>query len=114
MHAAQGRSLHANIFILSREPQAVQLRPVIAQGEASAISEDAARQFSFNTVRAIILSDGATGAQKANFLLPPESWEEGRVYEGTVAGAVRHLRGLQLLRHGEDCIRATFEWVEQP
>jgi hypothetical protein len=112
MHAEPGRSLHANIFILSREPQAVQLRPVIAQGEPSAISEDAARQFSFSNVRAIILSDGATGSQTANFLLPPENWEEARVYEGTVAGAVRHLRGLQLLRRGDDYVRATFEWVE--
>ncbi len=112
MHAEPGGSLHANIAVLSRAPQAVQLRPVIAKGEVSNISEDAARQFSFASVRAIIVSDGAPGSQKANFLLSPDHWEEGRVYEGTVAGSVRHLRGLQLLRRAEDYVRATFEWVE--
>jgi len=112
MHAEPGRDMHANIAVLSRAPQAVQLRPVIAKDEVNIISEDAARQFSFPSVRAIIVSDGAPGSQKANFLLGPDHWQEGRVYEGTVAGSVRQLRGLQLLRRADDYVRATFEWVE--
>jgi hypothetical protein len=113
MHAEPGRGMHANIAVLSRAPQAVQLRPVIAKDEVNIISEDAARQFSFPSVRAIIVSDGAPGSQKANFLLGPDHWQEGRIYEGTVAGSVRQLRGLQLLRRADDYVRATFEWVEQ-
>jgi hypothetical protein len=114
VHAEPGGGKHANIAVLSRAPQTVQLRPVIAKDEVNIISEDAARQFSFPSVRAIIVSDGAAGSQKANFLLGPDHWQEGRVYEGTVAGSVRHLRGLQLLRRADDYVRATFEWVEQP
>jgi hypothetical protein len=113
MHAEPGRGLHANIFVLSHQPQAVQLRPVIAKDEANIVSENAARQFAFKSVRAIIVSDGAAGAQKANFMLPPDSWEEGRGYEATIGGAARFLRSLQLLRHGDDYMRATFEWVQE-
>jgi hypothetical protein len=111
MHAEPGHGMRANIAILSREPQAGQLRLVIEQGDVNAFTENAARQFAFNSVRAIILSDGSTGSQKANFLLPPEHWEGGRVYEGTVAGTVRQLHSLQLLRRGDDYVRASFEWV---
>jgi hypothetical protein len=111
MHAEPGHGMHANIAILSREPQAVQLRLVIGQEDVNAFTENAARQFAFNSVRAIIVSDGSTGSQKANFLLPPEHWEGGRVYEGSVAGTVRHLHSLQLLRRGDDYVRASFEWV---
>ena len=64
-------------------------------------------------MRAVILSDGSAGSQKANFILSPEHWQAGRIYEGTVAGTVRHLHSLQLLRHGDDYVRATFEWVAQ-
>ncbi len=111
MHAEPGRGMHANIAILSREPQAVQLRLVIEQHDADAVTENAARQFAFNNVRAIIVSEGSAGSQKANFLLAPEHWEAGRVYEGTVGGSVRHLHSLQLLRRGDDYVRASFEWV---
>lgn len=111
MHAEPGHGVHANIVILSREPQAGQLRLVIELGDANALTENAARQFAFNSVRAIILSDGSAGSQKANFLLPPEHWEGGRVYEGTVAGTVRQLHSLRLLRRGDDYVRASFEWV---
>ncbi len=110
MHAEWGRSLHADIAILSRDSQAVQLRVV---GEESVVSEETARQFDFNSVRAIILSDGSAASQKPNFLLPPESWKEGRVYEATVGGAARYLCSVQLLRRGDDYVRATFEWVAQ-
>ncbi len=111
MHGDPGHGMHANIAILSREPQAVQLRAVVEQGEVDRISESAARQFAFNNVRAVILSDGSAGSQKANFLLPPEHWHAGRVYEGMVAGTSRHLHSLQLLRRGDDYVRASFEWV---
>ncbi len=112
MHAEPDRSRHANIYVMSRDPQAVEMRPVIAKGEVNVLSEAAARQFGFKTVRAIIVSDGAGAPQNANFLLPPDSWEEGRVYEATIGGASRFLRSLQLLRHGDDFVRATFEWVQ--
>ena len=113
MHAERDRSRHAKIYIMSRDPQAVEMRPVIAKGEVNVLSEAAARQFGFKHVRAIIVSDGAGAPQNANFLLPPDSWEEGRVYEATIGGASRFLRSLQLLRHGDDFVRATFEWVQQ-
>jgi len=113
MHAEPGRSLHANIYVMSRQPQAVPLRPVIAKDEVNVFSEDAARQFGFKSLRAIIVSDGAGASPKANFLLPPDSWEEGRVYEATIGGASHFLHSLQLLRHGDDYVRATFEWVQQ-
>ena len=113
MHAEPDRSLHAIIYVMSRHPQAVELRPVIAQGEVNVLSEAAARQFGFKSVRAIIVSDGTGASQNANFLLPPDSWGVGRVYEATIGGASRFLRSLQLLRHGDDYVRATFEWVQQ-
>jgi hypothetical protein len=113
MHAEWGRSLHAHIAILSRDSQAVQLRVIIATGEENAVSEEAARQFDFNRVRAIILSNGSAATQRPNLLLPPESWKEGRDYEATVGGTTRYLRGVQLRQRGDDYVRATFEWVAQ-
>lgn len=113
MHAESGGGLHANIAILSRDPQTVQLRTLIATGEENAYSEQAAQEFAFNRACAIILSDGSAAPQKPNFLLPPENWKEGRVYEATVQGSARYLRGVQLLRRGDDYVRATFEWVAQ-
>ena len=113
MHADWGHSLHAHIAILSRDSQAVQLRAVIAMGEENAVSEAASQQFDFNRVRAIILSNGSAAAQSPILLLPPESWKEGRVYEATVGGATRKLRGVQLRQRGDDYVRATFEWLEQ-
>ncbi len=113
LHAEPGRSLHANIYVMSRHPQALQLRAVIAQGEEAAVSESASRQFDFSGVRAIIVSDGAEGSQKANFMLAPDNWKEGRAYEATIGGATRFLRSQQPLRHGDDYVRAAFEWVQQ-
>ena len=113
MHAESDGRLRANIAIVSRDPQAVQLRLLVASGEDNAYSEQAARQFAFNATRAIILSDGSEATHKPNFLLPPESWKPGAVYEATVDGAPRQLRGAQLLRRGDDYVRATFEWVAQ-
>lgn len=111
MHVEWGHSLHADIDILSRASRAVQLRVVIAKGEENIFSEETARQFDFNRVRAIIVSDGSATDAKPHLLLPPESWKEGRVYEATVEGAARYLRGVQLRERGDDYVRATFEWV---
>ena len=116
MHADWGRSLHAEIAILGRDSQAVQLRVVSAEGEENVFSEATARQFDFNRVRAIILadrSDSSAAAQRPNLLVPPESWKEGRVYEATGEGAARYLRSVQLRQRGDDYVRATFEWVAQ-
>jgi hypothetical protein len=112
LHAEPGR-LHANIQVISRHPQALELRAVIAQGEEAALSESASRQFDFKGVRAIVVSDGAEGSPKANFMLPAASWKERRAYEATIGGATRFLRSQQLLRQGDDYVRATFEWVQQ-
>jgi len=114
MHAELDRSLHADIAVLSREPLAVPLRALLTRTEQSVFSEASSRQFAFNEVRAIILDDGSHGAQKPNLLLPVESWKEGRVYEATIGEGTRFLRGVQLLRRGDDYIRATFEWVAAP
>jgi hypothetical protein len=113
MHAESGAGLHANVYIISRNPQAVQARAVIVRGEEEGMSEETSRQFAFNNVRAIILSDGSNASQPLNFLLPPDNWKEGRVFEAPMEGAARYLRGVRLLRRGDDYVRATFEWTEQ-
>ena len=51
------------------------------------------------------------GRHALNLVLAPESWKEGRVYETTVDGSARRLRGARLLRRGDDYARVTFEWV---
>lgn len=114
LRAVPGHGQHANIFIMSRDPQALQLRPVIAKDEETAYTEQSARQFAFNSVRGMILSDGSTASQPPNMLIPPDSWREGRVFEATVDGAPRYLRVVRILRHGDDYLRVTFEWVAQP
>jgi len=108
-----GGSLHADIAVLSRKPQALSLREVLKKGEDSVVSEAASRQFAFSSVRAVILADGTDGAQPANLLLPAESWSEGRIYETTDTPA-RYLRGLKAIRLGDDYVRATFKWVSAP
>jgi len=108
-----GGSLHADIAVLSRKPQALSLREVLKKGEDSVVSEAASRQFAFSSVRAVILADGTDGAQPANLLLPPETWKEGRIYE-TAETPARYLRGLKAIRLGDDYVRATFEWMSAP
>src|SRR5436189_3258886 len=113
---AKPAGLHAEIAILGRDSQAVQLRVVSAEGEEDVFSEATAREFDFNRVRAIILadrSDSSAAAQRPNLLVPPESWKEGRVYEAAGEGAARYLRSVQLRQRGDDYVRATFEWMSQ-
>lgn len=114
MHAESAGKLHTDIAVLSREPRALSLRALLARGEDGAFTEASSRQFAFNGVRAIILTDGSGGAQTSTLLLPSENWKEGRIYEATIGDAPRYLRGLQALRRGEDYVRATFEWVAGP
>jgi hypothetical protein len=116
MQAEWGHGLHAEIAILGRDSQAVQLRVVSTEREESVFSEATARQFDFNQVRAIMLadrSDSSAAAQTPNLLIPPESWKEGRFYEAPAGSAARYLRGVQLRQRGDDYVRATFEWVTQ-
>jgi hypothetical protein len=111
MHAKRDGSMHATLAIISRDPAAVELRTLYEQHEGNAFSEQAAREFAFNRARAIVLADDPAASQTLNLLLAPESWKEGRAYEATVGGAVRRLRGVRLLRRGDDYARVTFEWV---
>jgi hypothetical protein len=82
MQGDWGRSLHAEIAILGRDSQAVQLRVVSAEGEESAFSEATARQFDFNRVRAKAESAGPArkleggpplrGAGRQRCAVPPQ------------------------------------------
>jgi hypothetical protein len=114
MHAEPGGGLRADIAVLSRKPQAVSLREVLEQYEDSVFTDASSRQFAQNRVHAVILSDSAGPSQPPNLLLPPESWKEGRIYELQGGDSPRYLRGLQLVRRGDDYVRATFEWVSAP
>jgi hypothetical protein len=114
MRAAPGGGLHADIAVLSRNPQAVSLREVLEQYADSSFTNASSRQFARNSVHAVILSDGAEPSQPPNLLLPPEAWKEGRIFEAQEGEAVRCLRSLQVVRRGGDFVRATFEWVSAP
>lgn len=114
IHARPDGGLQADMSVMSRAPQARTLREVLKKDEDRVFTEASSKQFSMSTLRAVILADGAQGAQPANFLLPPDSWTEGRVYELQGESESRYLRGLQIVRHGDDYLRATFEWVEAP
>ncbi len=114
MHSRPGGSSHADIAVLSRDPKAVSLRAVLQKGEDGVFSEASSKQFAFSSVRAVILADGAEGSQPANLLVQPEHWKEGRTYETQGEEPTRFLRGLQVVRRGDDYVRATFEWVAGP
>jgi len=111
VHAKREGCLHATIAILSRAPQAVELRTLYAHGEEIGYSAEAAQEFAFNRACAIVLADGSAASQTPNLLVAAEGWKEGRVYEVAVNGSTRQLRGAQLLRRGEDYARVTFEWL---
>jgi hypothetical protein len=110
VRAEPDHSLHVTLYVLTHRPQAVQLQARIEPGEEAVYTGEAARQFDFNSVRAIIVSEGEPGSQAANMLLAPQGWKAGRVYELGAGGAARNLRGLQMLRRRDDYVRATFEW----
>lgn len=115
IHAQPDGRLQADVSLMSRTPQAHTLRKVLGKGEDGVFSDASARQFGMSLVRAVILADGAEPGRRANFMLPPEGWVEGHVYElQSDAAAPRYLRALQVVRRGEDYVRATFEWVEAP
>jgi len=106
--------LQADVAVLSREPQARSLHELSEMGEDRAVSDAAARAFAYAGVNAVIVADGADSAQPANLMLPAQSWKEGRIYELQTEDQSRYLRGLQLVRRGDDYVRATFEWVSGP
>jgi hypothetical protein len=110
MHCEPNQEAQVDIALLSRKPQALQLREVRAKGEESAVSEAASRQFDSASVRAIVLSDAADGPSGSSLLLPAASWKPGRIYE-TADDPVRRLRAVQAIRYGDDYVRAKFEWL---
>lgn len=113
IHAAPNRGPHVVVYVLSRTARAVQLQARIEPDEEAVYTGEAARQFDFNRVRAIIVSDGAGGTQTPNILMAPDGWKEGRVYElEQEGGAPRILRGMHLMRQRDDYVRATFEWLD--
>jgi hypothetical protein len=114
IHAQPDGRLQADISLMSRTPQAHTLRKVLQKGEDRVFTDASARQFGMSLVRALILADGAEPGRPANFMLPPESWAEQRIFELQNDAAPRYLRGLQIVRRGDDYVRATFEWVEAP
>jgi hypothetical protein len=114
VHARPDGGLQADVAVLSRTPRAQTLREVLEKGEDRAFTNASAKQFGIRSVRALILADGAEPGQPANFVLPPESWTEGRVYELQTDGESRYLRGVQVVRRGDDYVRATFEWLAAP
>jgi hypothetical protein len=113
MHARPDGGLQADIAVLSRVPGEVSVRAVIGKYEDSVFSDASSKQFAAHTVHAILLSEGAEGAQPPNLLLPPAEWHEGRIYEVQAKEGPRYLRGLQAVRRGDDYVRATFEWLQE-
>jgi hypothetical protein len=114
MHPRADGGLQADIAVLSRAPRAIELREVIGKYDNGAVTEAAARQFGAGGVKAVLLADGSDSAQPANLLVPSDHWCAGRVYELQEGDAPRYLRTVQAIRHGEDFVRATFEWADAP
>jgi len=113
VRAEPGRGPHVVVYVLSRTARAVQLQARIEKGEEAVYTGEAARQFDFNRVRAIMVSDGAGGTQTPNMLVAPDGWKEDRIYElESEGGAARVLRGAHLMRQRDDYVRATFEWLD--
>jgi hypothetical protein len=110
MRARPDGGMQAGIALLSLAPREVSLRAVLREYEYSVYTDASLREFEGHTLRAVILADGSTGVQ-ANLLVAPGDWQEGRVYELQTNDTVRRLRGLQVVRRGDDYVRATFEWV---
>lgn len=114
IHPQPDGRLRVDISLMSRAPRAHTLRRVVRNGEDDAFTDASAKQFGMSLVRALILADGAEPGRPANFMLPPQSWAEGRVFELQSDAASRYLRGLQIMSRSDDYVRATFAWVETP
>jgi hypothetical protein len=114
LHARPDGGLQANIAVLSRAPQARTLRRVLKTGEDRPFTEAASKQFGMSSVRALMLAHDANAGQPAHFVLPPESWTGGRLFELEKDSELHYLRGLQVVRRGDDYVLATFEEVPAP
>ncbi len=114
MHTGSDGSLQADIAVLSDGPQAHSVREVLAKNEDSAFTEAASRQFGLSEVNIVILADEMDEGQPPNVLVKPEHWKAGRIYELQEDDSARYLRGLKAIRHGDDYVRATFEWISDP
>lgn len=112
LHAQPNGGLDASLFVVSREPQAVHLRPILPKDEEAESPEEFARFFPFTRVRALILADDQARARMPNLLMPPEHARLGQAFEVTDDG--RYLKTVRLLRRGEDYARLAFEWCEAP
>ena len=114
MHAELGRSMHVDIAVFSREPLVVSLRALGKVNEDGADWETSSGGFASNYVSAILLPDVSKAVGKLFLLLPREGWKAGRVYEAMLGEPSRYLRILQLLKRGDDYVRAAFEWMSKP
>ena len=111
MHADPGRPMHATILVLTREPVAWQMRSVVETTEEKGITEEAARQFSYLQIRALMVSDG--NGHPANLLMPPDQWKPGRTFELGGDDQKRYVRCSRLLRRGDDYVRVAFDWADR-
>jgi hypothetical protein len=112
LHARPDGGLHADIAVLSRAPEARTLRQVFRKGEDRPYTEAASKQFGMSSVRALVL--GTEPGQPVNLLLPPERWAAGRVFELEKDSELHYLRGVQVVRRGDDYVLAAFERVPAP
>jgi hypothetical protein len=110
-HADIGKDAHIDIALVSRNPVGVSLRPQARGSPGGADWDASAGTFAFVNVSAILLPDASQAAGTPHLLLPPESWQEGRVYESMLAEGPRDLRLVRALQRGEDFVRAAFEWL---
>ena len=111
LHAQPDGALQANIAVLSRAPGAT-LRQVFGKDEDRPYTEAASKQFGMSSVRALILAQDA----KAGEHRPAAGalGGRGRVFEFERDSELHYLRGLQVVRRGDDYVLATFEWVPAP
>jgi hypothetical protein len=114
MYTRPGGDLQADFAVLSRAPRAVSLREVLGKDEDSVFTNASSRAFAMSAVNAVILGDGANRAQPPSLLLAADHWKPGRIYELQEGSDVRYLRGVKVLRQGEDFVHTTFEWVAAP
>jgi hypothetical protein len=114
MRARPDGGLQSDVAVLSREPRARSLREVLEKSDDGVFTDASSKQFGLSDVNAVILADGTDGTQPSNLLLSAQSWKQGRTYETQGETPPRYLRTLQAVRHGDDYVRATFEWVATP